>query len=200
MSNYKIILEQCYPGKGNKKGELKILTDKLSGQKVGDIEYHGDLGFEDSGDYRVVKIISLAAERRRLKKEKAIKEAQVQAQEKEEKERLGKFKAEFDDDLEFAVESYTKNLSLEEAKIEYWRRWDERVQKAKAAVAEPIATEDPSSEVQGDFITAGRELAAAENIKLGEALKRVARKQPELHRAYKQRCQGQNRADYGREV
>ena len=196
MSNYKIILEQCYPGKGNKKGELKILTDKLSGQKVGDIEYHGDLGFEDSGDYRITRIV--AAERRRLKKEKAIKEAQVQAQEKEEKERLGKFKAEFDDDLEFAIEACAKGLSIEEAKTEYWRRWDERVQKAKAAVAEPIATEDPSSEDQGDFMAAGRELAAAESIKLGEALKKVARKNPALYQAYKEKCCGQSRVDYGR--
>lgn len=188
-ANYKIIYDQCYPGKGNKKNELIILTDKLSGRKIGDIEYHKGLGFEDSGDYRITKIINVAAERRRTKKEQENKQAQ-------EKERLAKFKVEFDDDLEFAIEASAKGLSIEEAKTEYWRRWDERVQ--KATVAESIVTEDLSSGDQVDFITAGKELAQAEGIKLGAALKKVARKNPELHRAYKESCYGQNRIDYGR--
>ncbi len=106
----------------------------------------------------------------------------------EEQERLNKFKVEFDDDPEFAIEAYAKDLSIEEAKTEYWRRWEE--QKAKAA--EPIITEDPSGKNQADFIEAGKALAAAEGIKLGQALKQVCKEQPALYKAYKQRCYGQN--------
>jgi len=185
--NYEVIYEQCNPGKGKKKRGLRILTSELSGEKVGDIEYH-NLSYEKSGNYRITKIINLVTERKRAKKEQENKQAQ-------EKERLAKFKVEFDDDLEFAIEACAKGLSIEEAKTEYWRRWDERVQ--KVAIAESIVTEDSSSEDPRDFITVGKELAQAEGITLGQALKLVARKQPELHRAYKDKCCGQSRADYG---
>jgi len=191
MANFEISFEECYPS-GNKKHEAKILTDDLCGRKVGDIEYIKGLTFESSGDYRITKIVNnVAAKHKRQKKEQEIEEDQAQAQEKE---RLDKFKAEFDDDLEFAVEAFTKGLSIEKAKTEYWRRWDDRVQ--KAAVAN--VTENPSSEDQGDFMAEAQELVDQGKAKnLTDAMRKLRHQRPGLFAAYLEQSQVQSKAGYG---
>ena len=261
-ANYKIIYEECYPGKGNKKSEIIILTSELSGQKVGDIEYQKGLTFEDSGDYRITRITNIAAERRRLKKEKEIKRVSEQVRASEIK-RLNMLRAAFAaDNFEFFLDTFENGWSVSQARAEYEKPSDERsykvvtkdsetseeklieklqgqirqrfsdllnafdysdqdfaieswkrgltvAQAAEKYYAPQERTREVTrakilvkscSEDQGDFIATGKALAQAEGIKLGEALKRVARKQPELHLAYKEKCQGQNRAEYGREI
>jgi len=55
---------------------------------------------------------------------------------------------------------------------------------AVTAGAKAVETEDTDSEGRVNFVTAAKELAKAEKIKLGEAYKRVAREQPELYQAH----------------
>jgi len=252
-TNYKIYYEQCHPEKGNKKGKIIILTSDLCGEKVGDIEYMKGSTFETSGNYRITKIIDVAAERRRLIRKQTIE--QVRA---DERKRFNELKAAFATaDFEFFCDAFENRWSIEQAKVEYEKPSDERSQ--QIAVAKPtkdtsqqtkltekllgqerqrfrallnafdfdqdfvlsaferglmvetaaeeyfapekqsrsagcivFVNEDSSSGDQEDFVAVGKELARAEGIKLGEALKRVARKNPELHQAYKEKCYGQN--------
>jgi len=114
--NYEVIYEQCNPGKGKKKRGLRILTSELSGEKVGDIEYH-NLSYEKSGNYRIMKIINLAAERKRAKKKQEIEQARAQAKAQEIK-RLGLLKKAFTGDpdgFELMADAFIKGLNVKQA-------------------------------------------------------------------------------------
>ena len=124
--------------------------------------------------------------------EKITADAQ-QAAQNDERIRATQLKAEFPDDPEFAIKAVSEGWSVAEAKAEYCDVLKEKVkaveeqtrQDKETQGAEPLENSGSGDGSTGDFVSAAKELAKAENIKLGDAFKKVAREQPELYAAYK---------------
>jgi len=127
--------------------------------------------------------------------EAANKKAAAQAR-AEERQRMADLKAAFPDDPEFAMKAFEAGQDVGLAKADYCdvlsarlkEKTDAAATAANAAAvtagAKAVETEDTDSEGRVNFVTAAKELAKAEKIKLGEAYKRVAREQPELYQAH----------------
>jgi ClpP class serine protease len=122
--------------------------------------------------------------------------AAVQQATAEGQKRMAELQEAFADDLDFAVQSFGKGLTVEQAKAEYCDILQQRNKEAaekkaslqnkdvKVAGAKAIATDGSDDAGQGNFISTAKELAKAEGIKLGAAYKRIAREQPELYQAH----------------
>ena len=132
--------------------------------------------------------------RAKVEVEKAAEEARTSERDNQNK-RLMEFKEAFPDDLEFAMDACGRGLSVTEAKAERYdvvnKQLAETTKKSSKAEVEKkpggakaISTGDTDNEGQNNFVSAAKELAKAEKIKLGEAYKRVAREQPELYQAH----------------
>lgn len=116
---------------------------------------------------------------------------------KEEREALEQMLGAFPKDRAFALESFAKGLSVDQAKAARAETLAARVEqlekengdlKSKASPPPPPAgkaaefAELPAG--QRDFLGAVRALVDEKGLGLGEAMAQIAREQPELHRAY----------------
>jgi signal peptide peptidase SppA len=121
------------------------------------------------------------------------------AEQTNERKRLTDLKAEFADDLPFAVDAFEKGLSLDQAKAAYCDVLKGKLKKANqttTAGASPISSGESETGVEGDFMQAARELAAEKKITMTAAMKIVKRRQPALHKAFIERCDREGRAVY----
>jgi len=131
----------------------------------------------------------------KAKVEAAAEEAK-QKHASDEKKRLAELKGAFPNDLEFAIEQFEAGASLIEAKAAFAdvlqkkldeKEKEEEKEKGKEAGADPLKSVDSAGEGDGDnFVTLGKKMAKEEKIPLGQAYKKLAREQPELHKAYKE--------------
>ena len=109
----------------------------------------------------------------------------------EDRKRLSAMQAEFDGDLEFAVEQFSKGATLIEAKAAYADVLKGRLVEAnkekpepkKATGAEPIGHSEGGPEAVGDFLTQAKALAKEKGIKLSQAIRDLKRQDPELFAA-----------------
>ncbi len=107
------------------------------------------------------------------------------------RERLVAMQKEFDDDLEFAVEQFTKGATLIEAKAAYSDVLKERLADAKKSQAKQapekgkigaraIEHSEGGDEGGDDFLTQAKAMAKEENIKLSVAIKKLKKEDPDL--------------------
>ena len=138
-------------------------------------------------------------------------EAELEAQAKEvraeERQRLIEFKEAFPEDLEFAIDACGRGLSVTEAKAERFdvvsKQLAEATKKEKVEVKEktsgvpPISNESNDSEGSGDFMAEARAMVEDGKAKtMTFAMRKLSRSRPELHQAYKDRCESEGRAIY----
>lgn len=128
-----------------------------------------------------------------------------QAAQAEERKRLTDLKAAFPDDLSFATAAFEKGSTIAEAKAEYCDVLRERLKTqakapavpASAAGAPPLAQDgSDAGNSQGDFLEQAEALAAEKKISMTAAMKQLRRRQPQLHEAFKARCESEGRAMY----
>lgn len=122
---------------------------------------------------------------------------------KGERQRLAELKAAFPDDLEFAMKAFSEGRTVTEAKAEYCdvlrEKEKQREQQGKEKAsdgAEPVKNDDSDDESGQDFLIEARKLADEKKITMTEAMKRVRRRNPELHEAFKARCKAEGPACY----
>lgn len=105
------------------------------------------------------------------------------------RERLSVLQAEFDPDLEFAVEQFTKGATLIEAKAAYSDVLKERLADAKRTQlkpdtkkvgAKPIGHSEGGEQGADDFLTQARAMAKDLGIKASEAIKKLKKDDPDL--------------------
>ena len=132
----------------------------------------------------------------------------------EERKRLAELRTAFSDDLDFALQSFEKGLTLDQAKAEHHDILQKQIKEAaekeaaekKAAEekkgqqnagAKPIANEGSDGEAQGDFMLEARKLVDEGKAKtLTEAMRKVQRQNPELHEAFKAKSEVVGKAGY----
>jgi len=196
-------------GRGKKKNEVKDwatgrtwiaktaqkmgLIDTVTVNTVQNQNNQNIKGEHDMDDQKQKDELAEVKAQAKIEADKAAEEARESERENERK-RLIEFKEAFGDDLEFAIDACGRGLSVTEAKAERFdvvsKQLAEATKKVKIETKEKttgaaaISTGDTDGEETGDFIKAGKELAKAEKIKLGDAYKRVAREQPELYQAH----------------
>ncbi len=105
------------------------------------------------------------------------------------RERLVAMQKEFDDDLEFAVEQFTKGASLIEAKAAYSDVLKERLAESKKNQVKPeqkkvgakaIEHSEGGDEGADDFLTQALAMAKELGIKKSEAIRRLKKEDPDL--------------------
>jgi len=126
----------------------------------------------------------------------------------DERKRLGELKAAFPDDLEFALEAFEEGKTVLEAKAEHHDVLDKKlkekdasneVKSEKVIGAKAISSEGSDNEQEDDFLEEARKLVDDGKAKsMTEAMKKVRRRQPELHEAFKDKSQAEGRAIYNR--
>ncbi len=135
----------------------------------------------------------LAAEKSVFESEKIqfdlTKEAVAKEAVTEDRERLAALQAEFDDDLEFAVEQFTKGASLIEAKAAYSDVLKERLAESKKNQPKPeqkkvgakaIEHSEGGEQNADDFLTQAHAMAKELGIKNSEAIERLKKEDPDL--------------------
>ena len=138
--------------------------------------------------------------------EKAAEEARKSERDNQNK-RLMEFKAAFPDDLEFAMDACGRGLSVTEAKAERYDTVNKQLKETKEKASEkkekvtgarPLSTEDTDSEASGDFMAEARQLVEDKKAKnLTQAMRKLARSNPALYEAFKEKCETVTKADYG---
>lgn len=104
----------------------------------------------------------------------------------DEKKRFADLKAAFPKDLDFAVAQFEAGSTVTEAKANYVPVLQARIDAKEAAGEEPIKSGDSKSQGEGSsFIAEGKKMAKDLNIPLGQAYKKLAKEQPELHAEYR---------------
>ena len=114
----------------------------------------------------------------------------------DERERLNTLKAAFPNDSDYAAKCFDDGLTVEAAKAAYCDILAGKVEalqketdelKAKLAKAdelpEPVAS-SADDKTGDDFMTVAKALAKEKGITLTDAMKRVAKAEPELHAAF----------------
>jgi len=121
-----------------------------------------------------------------------------------ERERFAALKSAFPDDLEFAVAQYESGATVEQAKAAYAEVLRQRLAeskeenlalKSKLDSQAKASTEDEGADAVkhneaatgdgADFMGVAKALAKDEKISMTEAMKKVAKEQPELHDKWK---------------
>lgn len=104
----------------------------------------------------------------------------------DEKKRFADLKAAFPKDLDFAVAQFEAGSTVTEAKANYVPVLQARIDAKEKAGAEPLKSGDSNSQGSGlNFIAEGKKMAKELNIPLGQAYKKLAKEQPELHAEYR---------------
>ena len=122
----------------------------------------------------------------------------------DERERFTALRSAFPDDLAFASDQYQAGATVEQAKAAYADVLRQRLADSKDETSKlqtkldsqaKASTDDDGAEAvvhneapvseDADFMGAARALAKEEKISLTEAMKKVAKEQPELHAAWK---------------
>lgn len=115
----------------------------------------------------------------------------------EERKRLAELRAAFPDDLDFAIEAFEKGSTVQEAKAERFDLLQQEKIAEQNAGAKPIASGDSDSEQEGDFLEEAHKLLDDGKAKnMVEAMRKIRRRQPELHEAYKEKSRAEGRAIY----
>lgn len=174
-------------------------------------------GTEGGGGEQENEVKTMADEKTKTEQE-ASEQATAAAERArlEERQRFEALTSCFEADPEFASAQYAAGASLDEAKVAYCEVLRGKLTAAEGRIAEleselekaqakqpaggappadgtdPIAAggEPEETEPEG-FMAVSRERAKTDGIPLSKAMSRVAREQPELHQAFKDKCQAQ---------
>lgn len=135
--------------------------------------------------------------------------AALEAATKAERKRFADLRAAFPEDPDFAAKQYEAGASVEQAKVAYCevlrskleaekvataKAREEAAKKPQAEKPEPAGAAplprggDPEAADTRDFLAVARELAERKKISMAQAMGRVAREQPDLHRVFKEKC------------
>ena len=122
----------------------------------------------------------------------------------EERKRLKELKEAFSEDLEFALKAYEEGKTVQEAKAEYCEVLSQKL-KEKTATEEnetvtgvtPISTGDTDIEGQGDFMSEVQQMVDEGKAKnRTEAMRKIRRRNPQSHEAFKERCRQKGKTIY----
>jgi len=117
----------------------------------------------------------------------------------EERKRLADLRTAFPDDLDFALEAFEKGSTVQEAKADYYDLEQQKKKAEQNAGAKAIASGDSDSEQEGDFLEEARKLVDDGKAKnMTEAMRKIRRRQPQLHEAFKEKSRAEGRAIYNR--
>ncbi len=119
-------------------------------------------------------------------------EAVAKAATGQERQRCADLKAEFPEDLEFAMEAIEQGWDVQQAKANYCDRLrDARKTEKKSKGAAPIEQQHSGSAGGMDFMSEARAMAKEDGISVTEAMRRVNRDNPELHDSFRSKSAGQ---------
>lgn len=111
------------------------------------------------------------------------KNEQADASVKSERERLASLKAEFSEDLSFALEQFEAGASLEQAKAAYCDVLKQKMKEKESDGAEALETDGDTSQVKSDdFMTLAKEYKSEHKCSLTKAMQVIAKERPELYR------------------
>ena len=118
-------------------------------------------------------------------------EAVAKAATDKERQRSADLKAEFPEDLAFAMEAIEQGWDVQRAKAEYCDRMREaQKQESKTKGAAPIEQQHGGSAASTDFMSEARAMAREDKITMTEAMRRVQRDSPELHESFRSQSAG----------
>lgn len=126
----------------------------------------------------------------------------------EERKRLGELKMAFPDDLDVALKAFEEGKTVLEAKAEHHDVLDKKLKEKDASKevkpeevigAKAISSGSSDNEQEGDFLEEAHKLVDDGKAKsMTEAMKKVRRRQPKLHEAFKDKSRTEGRAIYNR--
>jgi len=187
-----------------KADEIGLIDRVFEGRKQNSSDLDGEIAMKNEQE----QIDAQIAENEK----KAIEQERQKAVDAERK-RAAEIREAFLDDAEFAIKAIAEGWSLQEAQAEYSDILRERLkEQAKAAEKNQSKAEKPAEGTAAiatdgtddaggeDFLTEARKISEEKKISMAAAMSQLARKKPQLHAEFKERCKTEGRDFYARAV